>query len=68
MRVMRAPRGRGRCTHLDPVVLVLLFVKRHTLYHFPKDVWLPASKGKGIEILGTLRHRHNNYLLDKSFG
>ena len=36
-------------------------------YVHPKEVWLPAQKGKGLEVSGTFSRRQNQLYMDLTF-
>ena len=38
-----------------------------TLYQAPKTIWLPAVKGKGLEISGTFTRRNGQIYMDMTF-
>ena len=38
-----------------------------TAYVVPKAVWLPAVKGKGLEVCGTFSRRQNQLYMDMTF-
>lgn len=38
-----------------------------TMYTPPKALWLPAEKGKGMEIMGTFSRRAGQISMDLSF-